>query len=221
MLVQTHPAPIIFLDTCAILDIPRSFYRELASSSLIPRSLGAVRAASDAPPKLHLIVTEGVDGEYAKNLPETLQDLQERIIHFSQVSLSLPSTADSSPLRSGLASIEKNLEVLTNQIHQSSRTIATEQACVSKARQRLSAGTAPGKRGSTNDADCIIIEHFLEFVAKLRALGFQGSCIFVSSNHRDFGRAPNPKTPLDSEFANLGIDYMGDIASAMEQAGLA
>jgi hypothetical protein len=74
-LVRSQPAPIVFLDTCAILDLPRSFYRELASSSLVQMALKAIQASSATPSKLHLLIPEIVTLEYAKNLPETIQGL--------------------------------------------------------------------------------------------------------------------------------------------------
>lgn len=219
-LVRSQPAPIVFLDTCAILDIPRSFYRELASSSLVQMALKAIQASSATLPKLHLLAPEKVTLEYAKNLPEAIQGLQDRILHFSEISRSLSTAQDSAQLVSGLATIGKELAALTDRIYQSSLSIATEQSCLSSAAQRRATGTAPGTRGSSNDADCIIVEHVLEFVRQLRAVGVQQPCIFVSSNHKDFGRAPIAKSPLDSEFGALSIDYMADIATAMAHTGL-
>jgi len=118
-----------------------------------------------------------------------------------------------------LLTLEKELTALTEKVYRSCWSILTEPACIVDATQRRVTGTAPGTRGSSNDADCIIVEHVLEFVRQLRARGFQEPCIFVSSNHKDFGRAPNPKTPLDAEFAALSIDYMKDIADATAQLG--
>ncbi len=181
-------------------------------------AIRAVQAASDSPPRLHIVIAERVDQEYTKNLPETLLDLGARIAHFSHIGLALSNVTDATHLQAGLVSIERELLTLTDSIYRSSLCVATDANCFAKGLQRKSAYTAPGTRGTSKDSDCIILEHVLEVVRQLRAANFQPACIFVSSNHHDFGKAPNPKAPMDIEFAALSIDFMGDIATAMSQA---
>jgi hypothetical protein len=211
--------PIVFLDTCAILDIPRSFHREAVSQMIVQHSLSAIKALSSVHTKLHFILTEQVAQEYTKNLQDVLNELHTRISRVSQIGNSLLQPTDSAQFGSTLASLETNLITLTNQIYDSSLIIATDQACLSQANVRLVSNVAPAKRGSTNKGDCLVIEHFLEIVRQLRSNGFHQPCIFVSSNYRDFGTAPNAKPPLDSEFTAISMDYMPDIAAALTQLG--
>lgn len=211
--------PVIFLDTCAILDVSRSLYREGASPDLAQSALNAHQASRATPPKLYLVISEQVAEEYAKNLPEVLEELRSRIAQITQAGNSLLTATDSAQLESTLTTLEAKLTTLTNQIFNSSLTIANDDACVFQAASRLTRNIAPAKRGSSNVGDCLVIEHILVFVRQLRAAGFDQPCIFVSSNYRDFGLAPNPKATLDSEFAAVSIDFMPDIAAAMTQLG--
>jgi hypothetical protein len=218
--VREHPAPVIFPDTCSVLDILRCVYRDTASPDLAQQTLNALKATSSKPSKLYLVISEQVAQEYARNLPEVLKELQGRISQISQVGSSLLQDIDSAELGSALKSLQTNLTSLTSQIYDSCLQIATDQVCVARSTMRLANYSAPAKRGSTNMGDCLVIEHFLELVQQLRAVKFVQPCIFVSSNHRDFGPAPNPKPPLDSELVALSIDYMPDIAAALAQVGL-
>lgn len=211
--------PVIFLDTCSILDVPRSLHREIASTTLVQNALKAHEALSETPAKLQLVISEQVAREYTTNLPEVLKELRDRITQVSLIGRSLLHATESAQLGSTLTTLEANLTSLTNQVFSSCLTIATDKTCVSRATARLASNTAPAKRGSSNLGDCLVIEHFLEFVRQLRADGFGRPCIFVSSNYKDYGKAVNPKAPLDSEFAAISIDYMPDISAALTQLG--
>jgi hypothetical protein len=214
--LRSRPVPVIFLDTCAILDVSRSLYREGASPDLVQSALNALQMSSE---KLQLVISEQVTQEYTKNLPEVSQELRGRIAQVSQIGNSLLNATDSAQLGSTLTTLKANLTELTGQIFNSSLTIARDDACVFQAASRLAHNIAPAKRGSSNMGDCLVIEHFLEFIRQLRADGFDQPCIFISSNYKDFGLAPNPKATLDSEFAAISIDYMPDISAALTQLG--
>jgi hypothetical protein len=190
--LRDNPAPVIFLDTCAILDIldvPRnlSLYRDTASPALVHSVLNALQAFSETTPKLQLVISGQVAQEYTKNLPKVLKELRTRIAQITQVGDLLLSATDSAQLGSTLTTLEANLTTLTNRIFNSSLTIAKDDASVFRAASRLARSLAPAKRGSSNMGDCLVVEHFLEFVRQLRADGFDQKCIFVSSNYRDFG----------------------------------
>lgn len=218
-ILRAEPVPVVFFDTCAILDVPRSLHRETSAPTLVQHALNALQALSATPPKLRLVICEQVSQEFKKNLAEVTNELQGRVAQISQAGNSLLSAADSARLGSTLTSLEAKLTALTSQIFDSCLTIATDKACVSGAAARLASSTAPAKRGSSNMGDCLVIEHFLQFVRQLRADGFGQPCIFVSSNYKDYGKIANPKAPLDSEFAAVSIDYMPDISAALTQLG--
>jgi hypothetical protein len=217
--MQARSVPVIFLDTCAILDVPRSLHRDGASPDLVQYARSALQASSETTPNLLLVISEQVVQEYTKNLPGVLQELRGRIAQITQVGNSLLTATDSAQLGLTLTTLEANLTELTSQIFKSSRTIAKDNACAFQAGSRLARNIAPAKRGSSNMGDCLVIEHFLELVRQLRADGFDQPCIFVSSNYKDFGLAANPKAPLDSEFAAISIDYLPDLSAALTQLG--
>jgi len=218
-LLCAQPAPVILLDTCAVLDVPRSLHREIASPALVQRTLRSLQASSATPPELYLAISGQVIQEYTKNLPKVLSDLRDRVSQVSKISNFLLNATDSAQLESTLTSLESNLTDLTDALFKSCLKIAPDHNCASQAAVRLASNMAPAKRGSSNMGDCLVIEHFLELVRQLRAVGFGPPCIFISSNYRDFGAAPNPKASLDIEFASLSVDFMPDIAAAMTQLG--
>jgi len=183
-------------------------------------TLRAALASSATPPQLHLLITEQVSQEYANNLHEPVKELGDRVARLSDMAHSLLSANDALSLKLSLENLEDRLTELTGQVRDTSFCIATEASSVSRAALRLANGTAPAKRGSSNLGDCLVIEHFLEFIRAIRANGFTQPCIFVSSNHKDFGRPPNPKPPLDAEFASLSVDYLEDFSATIKQLGL-
>jgi len=128
------------------------------------------------------------------------------------------SAADAAGWRRAVREIEVALSSLPESWIDASRLVLDEASCVSQARARLATGIAPGKRGSNNVGDCVITEHLLEMSARLRQTAFNKPILFVSSNIKDFGRG-SLKSPLDTQFAALGIDYLANIEAAMVQLG--
>ena len=59
-------------------------------------------------------------------------------------------------------------------------------AALGSAVDRIIASEIPVKRGGKGAKDAVILEHAVEATSELRASGFTGACVFVSSNTNDF-----------------------------------
>ena len=66
-LVLNEPFPILYLDTCAILDILRAL--SLERPNLIEAANDVIVAATSSPKRVYLIITEMINSELAENLP--------------------------------------------------------------------------------------------------------------------------------------------------------
>jgi hypothetical protein len=62
-------------------------------------------------------------------------------------------------------------------------------AALGRAVDRINASTRPAKPGGKGAKDSVILEHAVEATAQLRNAGFAGTCLFVSSNTKDFADA--------------------------------
>jgi hypothetical protein len=63
--------------------------------------------------------------------------------------------------------------------------------------------------------DCEILEHCLALCRALRAAGFSGAAVFISSNKKDYLEATRLHPVLQADFASVGMEYAGDFAWAL------
>ena len=70
--------------------------------------------------------------------------------------------------------------------------------------------------------DCVVIETYMDVIAKIRDAGLTSKVVFASSNTKDYmgetGRILNPD--LAAEFAKLSIEYAPNLAAARHFLGL-
>lgn len=216
--ILASPAPVLAADACGILDLVRSQYRLEAPNRLLETTLGALGGASGQPPQLHLVVFAQVEVEVQRNLADEQKRLKQHLRTLDNTGSVLLPAREVAVWKRALENIGQTLMRLPQTWIDASHLVLPDAACLSRAQQRLAAGTAPGKRGSGNVGDCVIVEHLLEMAKSLRNANFAPSLLFVSSNIKDFGRSAL-KAPLDAEFGAVGVDYLPHIEAAMVQLG--
>jgi hypothetical protein len=75
--------------------------------------------------------------------------------------------------------------------------------------------------------DSIHLEHYLELARMLKTGDYRFPCIFVSGNKDDFwatsgqkNYTPRPHPDLATEMQAAGLDFSGDLVSALGLAGV-
>lgn len=215
-LILKHPAPVIILDTCNLLDL---FRRDLKDN--VPKSgpeelqaaLALLRFVAVSPRYAYVVTPELVAGEFADHADRIENDFDawfrphdesrewfSRVSSLLGVTLPPPVSLQTQQFAAGCRKIADNL--LTASIR-----LSRDQTCLDRALVRL-----VGKARSSHKKeikDSMNLEQSLELSRRLRAAPLGFDCVFVSSNTSDFA---NPKSTrlhddLVKDFRDAGLSY--------------
>lgn len=177
------PRPILFLDTCTILDIVRAPLRVLPLEVKTGVELLALAAAGT----IRLFVQDIVPREWADNLRAARHDGEAGIRAFTatwQIAADLGQPAPSLPIRSPgnlineLEQLSRNLLAAASELDRDHDGMAWAIDRVA-AKQKLSSAKGTVK-------DCHILSHALRLSSLLAAAAYPNSRVLVSSNRSDF-----------------------------------
>lgn len=188
--------PILFIDTCAYLDVLRMVHRDDMSFDDFDALHDLVKLIAEN--KLLFITSEIVRDEFFSNHSATLEELNTKFKahkHFYEKMVKVmtkfsPDTTKYIPTVSGDWSIlldgfcQKNIK---------DNSIIFDKTDNDKTRafDRVYAVKAPAKQGKDSLKDCLIFETLLRVVGDLRKSGFDKKVCFISSNTKDFGKVRN------------------------------
>lgn len=185
--VTTTPAPVLFLDTCVLLDVVRSPIRNKASEVEFARQFLA--CAQKSPKTVHLLVASPIPIEWTTNRVSGVNDCTTALQACNAVSsiciqLGLPPVP---VLPAAVLTMPHRLEQLASDLLAACATIEDDPVALGRAVDRIFNSRHPVKRPHSQGAkDAVILEHAVETTVALRGAGFTGICLFVSSNTKDF-----------------------------------
>jgi hypothetical protein len=177
------PRPILFLDTCTLLDMVRAPLRDLTAEVRAGVELRALAATGT----LRLFVQDIVPGEWADNLPAARRDGEAGVRAFTatwQIAADLGQPAPSLPVIPPGALIGA-LEQLSRDLLTAADTLDRDHFGMSWAIDRVAAKQKPSAaKGAVKDGH--ILGHALQLSTLLAAAGYPHSRVLVSSNRSDF-----------------------------------
>lgn len=217
-----QPAPVIFLDTCIILDIVRVLHREGIDKGIIKSAKDLIVRSKDESEKIWLITSEIVETEWNDNIDIVVEDLEKEIRRLKNNMLRLESILkDVFPgtniIYPDIAaySLDDYLRSLSEKLLKSSIIFLNDQECLLKSTDRVFGNMAPASKGKSEPKDCMIIEHYIKISKHLRENSFREKRIFITSNKNDYGSPSDIKEPLNNEFDNVGLSYVNNMAWAI------
>jgi hypothetical protein len=184
--VSGSPAPVLFVDSCTLLDIVRAPLRNKANEVRVARQfLAAVRKA---PKTIYILISSPTPQEWNDHIDEAVADCTNAVSACNAVSsicghMTLPPVA---ALPAAVLTLPDMLRNLSSDLLTEAIRIKNQAVAMDKAIARIIASTHPAKPGGRGAKDSIILEHAVETTSKLRTAGFTGICMFVSSNTNDF-----------------------------------
>lgn len=208
--ITAAPAPVLFPDTCALVDLVRLPIRK--DGPTVTRELLAARAllaaATADPTGLWVVVPPRVPAEWDEHAPEAAALLASS---WSKMDEACATTGAAAAAMGVAALPPESLEATFDPVRQSlSRLsrgflevgvrLASDSPCDSAAFRRACDGVAPGHRGGSIK-DCVIAEHVLA-VSRLLGSGFAHPRVLLTSNTKDFCVAKDntaPRPPLDDD----------------------
>ena len=185
--LTANPRPVLFLDTCALLDIIRAPLRNLTATVRAGLELRTLAGAGT----VQLFVQDIVPREWIDNLPSARKDGETGILAFTatwELAHEFGQPAPPLPALPPGALIDE-LEKLSKELLDSAEVIERDHHGMSSAIDRVAAKLKPSS-GKGPVKDCHILCHALRLSDLLRAVGYPRWRALVSSNRSDFA-APN------------------------------
>jgi hypothetical protein len=211
------PRPVLFLDTCTLLDIVRAPLRDLTAEIRAGVELRALHTNGT----VRLFVQDIVPAEWADNLPAARRDGEAGVRAFTatwQIAVDLGKPAPPLPILPPGNLIDE-LEQVSRDLLNSAVTLDRDYAGMSWAIGRVVAKQKPSSaKGAVKD--CHILGHALQ-LSTLLGTGYPRSRVLVSSNRSDFA-APiatlfHPDIAPDA--AAAGLRYAASLEAPLSTSG--
>lgn len=219
-----RPRPILCLDTCDLLDIIQCVAEGQSWRLEHVRHLLDTLAAN--PDSVQLVGSYLVPVEWTQNLAAVIADLEQTTRHLDKavadiylawmhINAPLP---EQPPVYSGKGLA---LETMANGVLGRIAILDRDDACVSRALDRVHHKVRPSHAGMVKDS--IHLEHYLDLSRLLQTAGYGRRRVFVSANKADFWETrqkavihPDLKPQLDA----VGLEFFGTLEAAMGSLGI-
>lgn len=221
--VAAEGVPVLYVDTCSLLDIMRDPTRDDARAHE-RRSAVKLVAAVEAG-ALRCVLAEQVALEFQvhdtaiqEEAEKALRRLAERIERANEIH-GVFGTAVSIDTGHLIGQVAAAREVVGRWLAAS--FLASGSAEVNaKAIARVNGNVAPARKGKDSVKDCIVLETCLTSVAALRAAGTKATIVFLSSNTSEYLNDRKVlKEQIEEDFATFRIEYAPNMSAAMNRLG--
>lgn len=215
--ITANPAPVLFLDTCILLDVVRAPLRSKPDEVRFAQLF--LTSVQKNPKTIHLLVPSPVQPEWDTHILERVNECTTAVNACNAVAaicghLALPEVA---ALPAGVLKMRALLRQLSTDLLAACVTIGNDGLALARAVDRIIAYRHPVKQPHSKGAkDSVILEHAVETTAQLRNAGFAEICIFVSSNTGDFANpgSTNLHAQLAASFNPVNLRYAVSLADA-------
>lgn len=217
------PAPVLFPDTCALLDLMRDPTRENFSADQVVSAKRLLQLAQYRPRALWIPITHQVWLERLDNQAIIRDEAALRLRRFGEsiTKLQLLMAAhglQTSTITPSLESID--FPTVSNDLVESYFTHAIRvrngRNIEKTAFARMAANLAPSQRGQQTK-DCVVIENYLQLARILRQGGYRGKIIFLTTNTNDYSlrRGSGSLHPdLVTNFEETSLSYAVNFSMA-------
>ena len=206
--------PVLFLDTCALLDIVRAPLRDLTLTVQAAIELKTLVNAGT----VRLFVQDIVPTEWQNNLAAARRDGEDGVRAFTaawQIASDLAQPAPPLPVLAP-GNLIDDLEQLSRDLLTASDELERDHDGMSWAIDRVAAKEKPSSTKGTVK-DCNILGHALRLSTLLLVAGYPRSRVLVSSNRTDFA-APNATVfhqDIVPHAAAAGLQYAVSLEAAI------
>jgi hypothetical protein len=187
-----NPAPVVFLDSCVLLDVVRAPQRNAAGEVRVAGQFLA--SVQRVPSTIYLVIGSPTPTEWSANIDEAVRDCTTAVNSCNAVAevcgyLAVPGVAALPAAALGLPGL---LRQLSADLLAAAIRLDHHGGALASAIDRVVNTRLPARKGGKGAKDAVILEHALEATRQLRASGFAGTCVFTSSNTSDFAAPQSP-----------------------------
>jgi hypothetical protein len=199
--IQRAVAPVVYLDTCVLLDIVRAPLRNAAGA--VEAALELLTGAKRSVPTIYLFVGCPTPTEWNDHIHEAVTDCSIAVNCVDAVAHSwyflgkpgLPTLSPPSLL------LPERLRTLSKNLLDAASVLDKDGEALGRAIDRIISARKPARKGGQGAKDAAILEHAISLVDALMAVGVATPRVFVSSNTNDFaiakGTAVHPEIKSD------------------------
>jgi hypothetical protein len=212
----------LVLDTCILLDVIRSPFRDTMYVVEFAVRMDAEIQNGTLP--FSLVLPSLLRREWTDNVAtvreELLKTLERHLIQsrlFEQLHHLLYKSLLSIPDVTTYAFTE-TLEQVCNRIIAPTEAIEQQDQYLVRAMQRVHDKRAPAQAGKESSKDCQIFEEVLGLGRELRGVGFARKIVFASSNTKEYGVTGNPFPGIKADLDTIGAEFASSLNYAYHVA---
>ena len=223
--VREHPAPVIFVDTCTLLDLFRRDDKERQPRVPVEEVEAAadlLQLADAGPGLVHLVVPELVPGEFIDHADRIAGVLESwvRSVDDSQEWLgrvaALVGLTPAAVVCLHDLGVHARLRTLADELLAAAVVLDRDPACLERTIARLVGKRRPSHKKEVKDS--MNLEQYLEVSRRLSGLSPPVARVFVSSNTNDFATAPTSTDlhpELQADFSSASLEYFTSLRRAV------
>jgi hypothetical protein len=215
-------APVLFVDTCILLDIIRSTNRGLRDYA--ERATELLKLITATQPGCLMVVSSIIPHEWKANAQEVTNEVVRQIAKMDEQSSHFHDACEALGISVGFDRASYAGSGLAGRLHDLSLQLLDNSVCLDaddpsrlRAFGRVVANIPPSRK-SGEVKDCAIIEEYLAVCRGLQAAGFAKKRVFCTSNTDDYCD-PGKKlhANLAVEFSNVGLVFSTNLNWAMHE----
>lgn len=218
--INLNKSPVLFVDTCSILDVFRTIFRDGVPVDIISSAIDITERFNAT--SVWLVVSETIITELQENkltvlneLKKAIKAVDERNILFLAAINMITPPPTKTIHKFDSYNIDTHLNNIVDNFISKCLVLNLEEHHSAKAMNRVIKGVSPSNKGKQQAKDCLIFEIFLDFSKRLRDSGFNNHIVFISSNSNDYGKPNNADNPLKDEFLNINAKYVNTLSWAV------
>jgi hypothetical protein len=188
--ITAADVPVLFLDTCVLLDIIRSTDRCDPNDARHASEL--LKLISKPIPQCLLVISSHVCDEWDANAPRVTEEVISHLAKMEKQSSHFHDACEALDVRVGFGrasytrlGLAEKLRDLSHMLLSEAIYIHDDDDITSRVFARLKSGIPPSKKNG-QWMDCFIIEGCLAVCRRLHASGFARKCVFCTSNTNDY-----------------------------------
>jgi hypothetical protein len=221
--IRAADLPVLFIDTCSIVDPIRAPLRPYECRGCIEAAGELLQLVAAAPARCTLVIASFVHGEWlthagpeADKLRDHLArvDVESERLHQYCALVGIAPPFSQSGYR--LLPLADRLYDLSRQLRDAALRLDQDQDCIIRAHGRASAYTPPSRKGG-EVKDSTIIEECLEVSRRLQASGFGRKQVFCTSNTKDYCEGGRLHRVLAVDLGAAGLGFATNLPWAVHE----
>jgi hypothetical protein len=204
--------PVLFLDTCILLDVIRAIKRRY--KNCVEHAARLLDTASAATPQCVVVISHLVRHEWGANEQALLDEATRHLAEIEDQSGHFHDACDVFGIvrtfpRANYAAlgVADRLHDLSRHLLNCALVVDPDNECSGQAMHRVIHGIPPSKQGG-EAKDCTILEECLAVCRRLHGAGFPRKLVFCTSNTNDYcERSPHLHATLASDFNAVGLHF--------------